>query len=102
VSALAARLDANHLPRDALRLLRVIAGVLVIALAVHHWGTELVSCLTGSPDPIVCNEPDVVLPHVDNERPAPGQVLDIPRITVVTSATSATPCFNPGPKNSPR
>jgi hypothetical protein len=96
-------LDPDCLMREVLRHLRIIAGVLIIALALQHWGSELVSCLRSlSPDPIACNQPDVALPHIDNERPEPGQVVDKAPFTVVTSATSVTPCFNPGPKQRAR
>jgi hypothetical protein len=89
--------------REALRHLRIIAGVLIVVVALHQIGSELVSCLMGlSPDPIVCNQPEVALPHTDNERPAPGQVLDKAPFAIVTSATSVTPCFNPGPKHHPQ
>jgi hypothetical protein len=89
--------------RDALRHLRIIAGVLIVVVALHQIGSELVSCLMGSsPDPIACNRPEVALPHVDNKGHAPGQVLHKAPFAIVTSATSVTPCFNPGPKHSPR
>jgi hypothetical protein len=104
VSALAVSLDFHHIAREVLRHSRIIAVVLVAALALYQIADNLVSCLKGlSPDPIACSPPDVTLPHTDNERPAPGQaLLDRARLTVVLSATSVTPCFNPGPKHSPR
>ena len=103
MSALPICFDPHRIEREVVRHLRIVAGILVIALALQHWGSELVSCLTwSSPDPIACNQPDVLLPHVDNETPAPGQVQNKLPFTIVTSATSVTPCFNPGPKQSPR
>jgi hypothetical protein len=103
VSALAVCLDPHRLMREALRHLRIIAGVLIVVVALHQIGSELVSCLMGlSPDPIACNQPEVALPDTDNEGPALGQVLDKAPFAIVTSATSVTPCFNPGPKHSPR
>ena len=104
VSALVVCLDPHRIMRDALRHLRIIAGVLIVVVALHQIGSELVSCIMGSsPDPIACNQPEVALPHVaDNEGQAPGQVLHKAPFAIVTSATSVTPCFNPDPKHSPR
>ena len=103
MSALAVCLDPYRIAREVLRHLGIIAVVLIAALALYQIADNLVSCLKGlSPDPIACSPPDVTLPHTDNEWPPRGQMVGTPRFTVVTSATSVTPCFNPGPKHSPR
>jgi hypothetical protein len=101
MSAVAVCFDPHRIVREVVRHLRIIAAVVIIAVALHQIGGELVSCFTGSssPDPIVCNAPEVVLPHVDNEKPDPGSLLVDKPSTIVTSATSVTPCFNGGPKD---
>jgi hypothetical protein len=88
VSDLAVYLDHHRIVRELVHQLRVIAVVLIAALALYQIADNLVSCLKGlSPDPIACSPPDVTLPHTDSERPWPGQVL-APFATVL-SATRA-------------
>lgn len=97
VSDLAVYLDHHRIVRELVHQLRVIAVVLIAALALYQIADNLVSCLKGlSPDPIACSPPDVTLPHTDSERPWPGQALDKAPFATVLSATSVTPCFNPG------
>jgi hypothetical protein len=101
VSVLVIRHD--HILSEVFRYLRIIAGVLAVVIFLHQVGSYLVSCIMGSsPDPIACNQPEVVLPHDNNDSPGPGPVLDKAPFAIVTSATTATPCFNPGPKQRPR
>jgi hypothetical protein len=89
--------------REVFRYLRIIVGVLIIAIFLHQVRSDLVSCIRGLlPDPIACNQPEVVLPHVDNDGPALGPVSDKAPFAVVASATTATPCLNPGPSQRPR
>jgi hypothetical protein len=103
VSALAVCLDPHRNWREVVRYLRIIAGVLIVVLFLHQIGSDLISCLKVlSPDPIACSPPEAVLPHTDNQRPEPEQMLGKAPFTIVTSATSVTPCFNPGPKQRPR
>jgi hypothetical protein len=102
VSNLVVCLDPHRILHEVQRHLRIITVAVIVAFALHQWGSELVSCFLRSPDPIVCSPPDIILPHADNERPEPGQALDKALFTTVVSATSVTPCFNPGPKQRPR
>ena len=68
VSDLAVYLDHHRIVRELVRQLRVIAVVLIAALALYQIADNLVSCLKGlSPDPIA--PPDVTLPLTDSERP---------------------------------
>jgi hypothetical protein len=104
VSNLAVYFDNHRIVRELVRQLRVIAVVLIAALALYQIGDHLVSCLKRlSPDPIACSPPDVTLPHTDNERPEPGQALSkSPFASVLSATTAAMPCFSQGSRLGPR
>ena len=91
MSALAVRLDLHRITREVLRHLRIIAAAMVVAIILHQWGSQLVSCFVRSPDPILCSPPEIILPDTRHEHPNPGQAQNKIPFTVVTSATTVTP-----------
>jgi hypothetical protein len=102
MSVLVIRVNQHRIVGEVFRRLGIIAGVLALAIFLQQVGSELVSCIMGSsPDPIACNQPEFVLPH-DNDSPTPDPALAKVPFTIVASATTATPCLNPGPKQRPR
>jgi hypothetical protein len=89
-----------HQP-DVLRRISITAIVVILALAAEQGFNKLISCLPSWPDPIACSPPEVVLPHTDNEKQDQLPPVRL-RFATVASATTATPCSDPGPKHSTR
>jgi hypothetical protein len=54
------------------------------------------------PNPIVCAPPEATLPDTKDDPNSPDRGLIQPQIAIVLSATTATPCSDPGSKRSPR
>jgi hypothetical protein len=64
-------------PRQSELLRRVAIGALGLSLliALHQFGSTLITCFNTAPDPTACSVPEVVLPHTDSEGPnMPSQV----------------------------
>jgi hypothetical protein len=80
----------------------IIAIGVALILAFHHQMTDaLVSCLRPfSPNPVVCAPPEATLPDNKDDPNSPDHRLIRPQVTVVTSASSVTPCSDPSSKRS--
>ena len=84
-------------------LRRGIAAIgFVLILALHHQITDaLVSCLRRfSPNPVVCTPPEATLPDNKDDPNSPDHRWIRPQATIVTSASSLTPCSDPDSKRS--
>jgi len=87
--------DAAALQSELLRRIAIGALGLSLLIALHQYGSTLITCFNMSPDPTACSVPEVTLPHTDTEGPdTPGQVPSSSQffMTKITSASSITPC----------
>jgi hypothetical protein len=94
-------------PRQSELLRRIAIGALGLSLliALHQFGSTLITCFNTAPDPTACSVPEVALPHTDIEgRDTPDQSSGISQLfmTKTASATSVTPCSDPNVKFSVR
>jgi hypothetical protein len=90
-------------PRQSELLRRVAIGAfgLSLLIALHQYGSTLITCFNTSPDPTACSVPEVTLPHTDTEgRDPPGQLPGSSQffMTKAASASSVTPCSDPNVK----
>ena len=93
-------LTANNAHYEILRRSIVVVGVVCVGLFLHQITSVLVDCLSRSPEPSVCAEPHLTLPHTESEG---SDTKNLPPLgfefspAATASASSVPPC-NPGPE----